>query len=510
MFRLFKDIVRIISVTENLLYLAGKSLQRRAMRNGVLITLAFSSSIIRTNYINAQELSPEQVTALVIGAFVSYPAGALMVRVANFLTRDNLQTAAAGYLHLTSHFKQSQRRLHLHYLWHEVFSQERHFSTPDDLAQQVYGKPEPEPLCQDQLGDPTLQCLFEETPLDTPELQNAYHNFVIRGNQALSSPQPMGVQSAAIGFHLGPMEDWYEKGFFAYEDYPAKAVVRDPLVRRCQRLTLSPLQWRFQNLLTPEAAPSFWYAFTVRKFGTQVGRALGRLNRMAEAQGFPDYFDSQHFTWPSEELDKTVKRDFHLTNRELPEELFYRRKRLMNALFGADSQTVKRHIMRMFARDYSNILKIRIRLDAAWTAGRLISSPWVEIDGVEQQFSVALVRPDWIELQTENARTHLMQLDRFLGHSEEWDQRNPAYQVMQLACHLDYNGFRSKIVVPGARERLEFLKNHPEQTRADYGFLLEMMHRIRIYHVLTKLQIHAYWSIVSQIGEVSTSKSQNS
>ncbi|MCZ7600187.1 MAG: hypothetical protein M5U09_24015 [Gammaproteobacteria bacterium] len=91
------------------------------MRNGVLITLAMSSNIVKTNYVGAQSLTGDQLTWLLAGAFASYPAGSLLLRVASFLSRDHIDAAAGGYLHLTSHYKQSRMRLHLEYLWREVF-----------------------------------------------------------------------------------------------------------------------------------------------------------------------------------------------------------------------------------------------------------------------------------------------------------------------------------------------------------------------------------------------------
>ncbi|MFT5110875.1 MAG: hypothetical protein ACI8P9_000184 [Parasphingorhabdus sp.] len=499
MLRLFRDVVRILSVTENLLYLAGKSLQRRAMRNGLLISLAYSSTILRTNYINAQELSPEQLTALIIGGFASYPAGTLLVRIANFLTRDNLQAAAAGYLHLTSHYKQSQVLTHLHFLWHEVFASE-HISVSS--AHETQHPTELEITSFRNQQDEVLLHLFQEQPTTNRKEQLIYQNFVQSAADALRSPLPMGVQSARIGFHLGPIEDWYEKGFFSYEDFPAKAIFRDPLIKRCQKLTTSPIKYQLHQWLSPEATPSFWHAFTVRKFGTRVGRSLGQLNQLAERQGFPDFFDAQHFIWPSTQLDDTVRQRFNQQPNSLADKLFSRRQELFRNLFSEDQVAARRHIMRMFVRDYAFIMKLRLSFDVLYAGDKLAAKPAEELRQIERLFSIQPISQKFLDRCKNSALSHIENLDDFLAQHPVDNADEVEIENLHQAYHVDYHGLRSRFIKADNENLMEELLKCTSDEKADLAVLRELLHRVRIYHVLIKLQIHAYWSIVLNIGRL--------
>lgn len=494
MLRLYADLKRILVVTENLLYLAGRSLQRRAMRNGVLITLAMSSNIVKTNYVGAQSLTGDQLTWLLAGAFASYPAGSLLLRVASFLSRDHIDAAAGGYLHLTSHYKQSRMRLHLEYLWREVF---RH-----DPLQRAAGagtarvpRPQPPPD-EDHLG------LFP-APEDLGEDESRTRDrFVAVGLEALRSPLPMGVQSAGIGFHLGPVEDWYEKGFFSYEDFPAKGFSRDPLIRRAWRLVESPHRVRLKQLVAAERAPSFWYAFTVRKFSSMLGKALGTLNADAERAGFPDYFDAQHFIWPSGALDEEVSRRFEAFGGHLERRLREMRRALVREVFSDDGVTARRHVMRMFSRDYAWIFLLRLRLDAAWAADRLDSGPGAELDAIEAAFSLVPVRRTRVRDLAASARTTLAALDPILEDPRSGAPGPAALQLIEVAAHIDYRGLGSEVLA-GNREAVWHLLNDPPTgALGDLGFLRELLHRVQLFHALIKMQVLDYWSIVRRIGDL--------
>lgn len=510
MLRLYSDLKRILVLTENLLYLAGKSLQRRAMRNGVLVTLAMSSGIVKTNVVAAQTLSPDQITALVVGAFASYPAGAVLLRLAGFLTRDNIEAAAGGHLHLTSHYKQSRMRLHLHYLWHEVFSNDgdvrpRPPATDEYSLDKRSARPllasGAEPLPRADRTDDTFG-LFVEKPFADEGEREAHDRFVAAGLEALRSPLPMGVQSARTGFHLGPVEDWYEKGFFSYEDFPAKGFSRDPLIKRSYRLVNSAARVRVARLVVAEAAPSFWYAFTVRKFCTMLGKAIISLNRDAERAGYPDYFDAQHFTWPSADLDAEVSRRFAAGGAPLDRRLFELRKLLMREVFSPDAETARRHVMRMFARDYAWIFRLRMRFDGVWAAGQLPGRPMVELDAVESAFSLSILKRGDVDRLAASARANLAALDDALAACTEVAVPAGAYRLMQIAAHTDFRGFRSRHLAEPDHDALPRFARSAQQFERDFAVLGELLHRVRIYHALIKMQVLDYWSIVSRIGEL--------
>ncbi len=492
MLRLYRDLKRILVVTENLLFLSGRSLQRRAMRNGVLITLAMSSSIIKTNYTSAQTLSSDQLTALLVGAFASYPAGTLLVRLAGFLTRDKIDAAAGGYLHLTSHYKQSRMRLHLHYLWHEVFGNDPTVTGRVDDGGAVVG----EPLIRDtdDFG------LFREQHADAADAR-AHDRFVQVGLSALRSPLPMGVQSARIGFHLGPVEDWYEKGFFAYEDFPAKAFVRDPLIKRARALVDSPGRARLRRLLSTDAAPSFWYAFTARRFASLLGKAISRINHDAEAAAAPDYFDAQHFTWPSEALDDEVRRRFP-GDDSLADRLVAARRQVMREVFSDEGETARRHLLRMFARDYAMIFDLRMRFDGAFAAGLLPATPRAELDALARAFSFTPPNRKRVERQIADAGERQRRLGEALAQVPDAGVDAAGLALMQVAAQIDYHGFAERCLGDDDGAALATVLAEPGEFTAHAALLHELLQRVRIYHALIKIQLLDYWSIIHRVGEI--------
>ena len=511
MLLLYQDLRRILVLTENLLYLAGKSLQRRAIRNGVLITIALSSGFVKSNYLSAQTLTPDQLTALIIGAFASYPAGTLLVRISAFLNRDNIDAAAGGYLHLTSHYKQSRMRLHLHYLWHEVFANDPlPVGKPlgyDDLEYSVSnhgaGHSTHDPETPPELVRDTHDFdLFREGAVTEAAQWRAHDLFINAGIKALGSPLPMGLQSARIGIHLGPVEDWYEKGFFSYEDFPYKAFSRDLLIKRIHRLVESKRRLRIKRLLAGEVAPSFWYAFTVRKFTSILGKSITALNIEGERHGLPDYFDAQHFIWPSPLLDAEVQRRFAPLGVGLERRLIEARKRLVREVFSSDAAIARRHLMRMFARDYARIFNLRLRFDGAWAAGRLSGDPLTELDSVLRSFAQMPVARPRVEACVAEARSRLDRLDNRLASASDHKIDATLHQVMQVAAHIDYREFHSRHLQSADLDALiKTLAASDEFTR-DIGLLRELLQRIRVYHGLIKIQILDYWSIIHRIGDL--------
>ena len=453
-----------------------------------------SSSIVRNNYLSAEVLTPDQITALMIGAFASYPAGTLLVRIANFLTRDNLDAAAGGHLFLTSHFKQSRLRIHLHYLWTEVFSND----APDGTVKTKLHEHQHEL----NIGSATIANGNVYQPFREPELNSMeaalfpntnrlsddcqdYQQFERTGIYALSLPLPMGVQSAELGFHLGPVEDWYEKGFFSYEDFPAKAVSRDPLIKRVQSLIANKTINQANRLIALESSPSFWYAFTIRKFGSKLGRSINELNKLAELHGYPEYFDAQHFIWPSQTMDDSVSEQFNDT--AVLGTFLTRRRQLMNAVFSKDPTIASRHILRMFARDYALIVKLRLKFDVAFAAGLLPSKPFEENHRIQNLFGINPVRQAIILRAKSEAMKSLVLYKEKTGHDFLERNRSNRQVAAEIAAHINFKNFRNG-------------NFQQEITDTDCRLLIALLHRVRIYHTLIKLQALDYWTIVEKIG----------
>ena len=72
------DLARVSAITENVLYIIGKSLQRRALRNGVLVALAYGSALVGVK-LSQGGLTPQQIASLLVAASASYPLGTFLV-----------------------------------------------------------------------------------------------------------------------------------------------------------------------------------------------------------------------------------------------------------------------------------------------------------------------------------------------------------------------------------------------------------------------------------------------
>jgi hypothetical protein len=229
---------------------------------------------------------------------------------------------------------------------------------------------------------------------------------------------------------------------------------------------------------------------------------LTTLNREAERQGFPDYFDAQHFIWPSPQLDALVARDFDHRRHDLQGRLMALRWGLIREVFSDDGITARRHLMRMFARDYALIFELRLKLDGSWSAGRLNDSPDRELDAVERTFQLCPIGRKRVSTSVREATNRLDELDRLLQAAGIDDEDRELKALLEVAAHIDYRGFRARIVESGDPAALGRLLESTSDFGKDIGLLRELLRRVRVYHALIKMQVIDYWSIIRQIGEL--------
>jgi hypothetical protein len=516
MIRFIHDARRVVNLTENLLYLAGRSLQRRAMRNGLLAALAYSSAVLPVRIADPGTFRREQILGLLVVAFASYPAGGLLVRISNLLIRDNLDAAAAGYLHLTSHFKQSRMRTHLERLWQDVF---RHESGREDGAASGAGGGSLQQTLTDHLKtlpadawhllgdidgrhlDPAavVERILRLRPARDRSLDE-YQRYLYTGLYALASPMPLAVQNHRVGFDLGPLEDWYEKGLFTPEDFPAKAMDRDPLVAAARRLADPRWSRRLLGLLASESSPSFWYALTSRKYGVSVGRTIRALNRIAERFGHPYYFDAQHFTWPMAEQLDAIRGQFGPHGDELVVELDRRRRDLMRSLFSSDAGIARRHVFRLFARDWRRILELRLAIDPEYAAGTLDETPRDEIETCLRHWHGRVHKSGRLEKARSHARESLDLTDVLVRAAglESIDERRR--RTMAIAVHVNRHALRRRAADVRDGRRLTAAGTRAiGRALATVSSTSMILVRIRFYHSLVRIQAETYWDVVQGV-----------
>lgn len=518
MLRSLAGVKRIASVTEDLLYLLGRSLQRRAMRNGVLVALAYGSTLLGVKVAGADKLSKEQVLGLLVAMFASYPAGTLLVRVSNLLTRGHLITAAGGHLHLTSHYKKAHMRDHLLFLWNTVYryeaalrkniddiinSRARLKAVEEMIHQWIEGIPPPVRDAMQLCNEADEQALMERVLsgyAHDPDVEATRELFILTGLYALRTPMPQPIQERQVGFDISPLEDWYEKGLFTPEDYPAKAFARDPLIKDVLDRIASPWRNRVGEWLSQEPAASFWFSLTIRKLGVLVGKGIRDMNRELHEPEASGYFNTQHFLWPSAELDEDVRNRYGDRGDALLGHLTALRVGIMRNLFSSDPETARHHILRMFLSDYRRIFKARMRYDVEYAGGLLAVGPEDDIQHLSDSYGTPGISPRVVSRLAKTARDNLETFERRIadrlgrhGDSEE------VMRALKIAFHVDYGDLRSTLErdpsSPANRDLARIV-----DTVADLKdrFHAELI-RIRVFHALVMLQVRTYTDVVESL-----------
>ncbi|MEM7254255.1 MAG: hypothetical protein AAF493_22790 [Pseudomonadota bacterium] len=510
--RFLAGLRRIISLTEDLMFLIGRSLQRRAMRNGILVAAAYGSTLVGIKLGSSSQLSNEKILALVAIAFASYPAGVILVRLSNFLTRGNIVAAAGGFLHLTSHFKQSHRRAHLGRLWDHVYRHEAMLQrTVDDVMRsrdQLQATKEAIHDWIENLPDSIrtamqLQDARRETALIERILSGYPHDsdieatrelFILSGIYALGTPMPQKLQASRVGFDLSPLEDWYEKGLFTLEDYPAKAFERDPLMRQIFSM-IRPTWWhRIESFLAIEPSASFWYTFTTRKLGVLTGRAIGELNSAAALPLGTGYFNTQHLLWPSRELDAEVIKDFPIDGERLLQMLQTKRLANVHQLFSDNPAIARHHVCRMFLGDYQTIVKVRLRFDVEYAGGHDQFNPREAIATFESDYGLSVLSSRVLHRLTDAAERTLHQVDAVVDAHGVTGARET--RALRMAYHLNFHGLAS-----ACREDIGSTRS-AAAVRAALDCAPMLNHalvRLRLYEVLALLQIATYAELIESL-----------
>ncbi len=513
MLNLLSDLKRVVSLGEDLIFLAGRSLQRRALRNGILVAIAYGSTLFGIKAAGSEQLTEEQILGLLVAAFASYPAGTVLIRIANFLTRGNLNAAAAGHLHLTSHYKQSRMAEHLGRLWDNVFRYESSISRDiHDIINARAALKFTETAVQDTLLSlpkalrDTLQLRTTEDEQalcqriltgysHDPDIEATREMFIYTGHYALCTPLPQILQRHQVGFDISVLEDWYEKGLFAYEDYPDKAFGRDPLIREIRYLTGNWLWNRISELITPEPVSSFWYALTARKCGVLIGKGLREMNSRIPRGYARDYFNAQHFIWPSPEMDNAVAAYF---DDNMKARLIELRRDYLRSLFSADDDVARRHVFQLFARDFRKIFKLRLAFDVEYTAGLLKTTPQQDIDNISNGFGIRAFPATDILNATKRARHSLEIAKKIPDLLSTHELDSGTLRTIHLAVHCDYCRLKSRLLrIHDSTRHRDKIKQIITDLVTKRSELSDRLVRLRLFHILVTIQLDTYWDVVN-------------
>ena len=512
MLKLLSDLKRVVSVSEDLIFLAGRSLQRRALRNGILVALAYGSTLLGVKVSDSQQLTEEQILGLLVAAFASYPAGTLLTRISNFLTRGNLNAAAAGHLHLTSHYKQSRIAEHLGRIWDGVFRYESSISRDiHDIINARAALKITETALHDTLSSLPrslrdslhLNSTADEQALCQRVLTGYSHDsgieatremFIYTGHYALCTPLPQILQRHQVGFDISALEDWYEKGLFAYEDYPEKSFGRDPLIREIRYLTGNWFFNRMIDLITPEPVSSFWYALTARKCGVLIGKGLREMNDRIPPGYTRDYFNAQHFIWPSPEMDDAVATYF---NEDMKFALIELRKNYLRDLFSSNERVARHHVFRLFARDFRKIFKLRLAFDVEYAAGLLQTTPHEDIEKINKHFSAQAYSLETINHAKQHAQHCLQLANKVPELLDNVTLNSGARRAISIAVYCDYRRLKSRLLrAEDSTKHRDKIKQIALDLIDNQSGFSDRLVRLRLFHVLVLIQMDIYWDVV--------------
>ncbi len=542
----FHHLKRTATVLEDVVFVLGRNLQRKALRNGGLILIAYLSALIHVGLSGANGDFAHHLTWVsAVAALASYPLGTLLVRISDFRVHGQMNFAYVNHLNLMGDYKRDRCRHHLERLWDEVFCYEAAFRyTPRqaELAQQELARRTealrgvlaglPTGLRQllrldDAHGlEPMVERILSTYPQD-PALEATRALFVLTGLYALNVPLPQVLQEKEVGFDISLLENWYRRSVFTFED----SVVRDSYANRHLRElpTLPDHPWlsRVLALATSNPSPSFWHTYTMRKYGAMLGRQIRLFNqRYLDLQREAPYFNAQHFLWPHVELEAHVRERFGSRGELVLSDLRATRRRLVRTIFSDRIESARRQIYLMFRKDVKRVLRLRVSYDPEFVAGGLAQSLAGEVAAWERQFGVRVMGERRVDRLQAQAQARLREADALLeGCCADRALTREQVRAVRMAYHVDYGGLRSRVAAAGAAIRHPFavpgfpatfasadnagdsIRDRVEGIAQAWERASTYLVQVRTIYLLAKLELDTYTELVESLAEYAPSAS---
>lgn len=511
---LFLDLVRISNLTENLLYIVGKSLQRRALRNGMIVAMTYGSALLGLKLTSGNPLTTEQLLRLLAASLASYPLGTFFTMLSGFLTREHVDTAGAAQLDLMGDLKRTRMRRHLEAAWVEVFRYEaaisgdvnqtinerkQLLSTRDALYLAVDNLPRELREALVITGEEDIHRIVERLLTGLPRhnrMEQDRESFVLTGLYALNSPLPQRVQELECGFDISVIEKWYRHGLFTAEDELLRDFETDLLIRGVRRMLQPGPLVALLRFVGPGYTASFWYAWTMRKAVILLGKTIARLNRELDLRQRTPYFGAQHLLWPCERTDQDVIDEFgEQEGRRLLRLLERQRRKLMRKIFSADRVSAYRLLYRAFSKELLRIAKLRVQFDAEYRLGLLLRKPRDDLATLEGLLGHSVISHGQLDkLLGDDADEERFRSDLRLLTTREPERE--ALRALRIAYFVERRGIRRCLArndLDGAQAR------YREVLGAKQKYTAKLV-RLRLYHLLARLQVELYRDLVTELG----------
>ncbi|MCB1877248.1 MAG: hypothetical protein KDH88_14845 [Chromatiales bacterium] len=511
---LFLDLVRISNLTENLLYIAGKSLQRRALRNGMIVAMTYGSALLGLKLTSGNPLTTEQLLRLLAASLASYPVGTLLTMLSSFLTREHVDTAGAAQLDLMGDLKRTRMRAHLGAAWSEVFRYEallvgnvhqainerdQLMATRKALTDAIHGLPAGlrQALAIENADD--VQRVVERLLTGLPRhnrMEQSREAFEITGLYALNAPLPQRVQELECGFDISPIEKWYRHGLFTAEDELLRDFETDLLIRGIRRMLRPGPLIAVIRFLGPGYTPSFWYAWTMRKAVILLGKTIASLNKELDLRRRTPFFGAQHLLWPCERTDRDVIDEFgDKEGGRLLRLLAKRRRKLMRKIFSADRVSAYRLLYRAFSKELLRIATLRVQFDAEYRLGLLRRNPRDDVSNLEKLLGYSVISPRALNKRLgSSAEEGEFRADLARLPSDDLDTE--AIRALRIAYFVDRKGIRYQLA---RQDKDAALARFHEVVTAKKKYTAKLV-RLRLYHLMARLQVELYRDLVTELG----------
>lgn len=502
---------RVIGVAQ-ILFLAGKWLKRKGIKYTSVATALAGGAIaadLALGAVNVSKLNVALIPGLI--ALSTFGVGNAMIGLSNLLSSEKLLVADANAMNLMEDRKKSQMAWHLEVLWDRVFKYEAAILGGDcRLAEDItLNRRQLESLVKEwpaEMRPPpgvVVGCMEESlTPIEQSRLpsmgmETTRDGFVLLTRYAIRESLPQKVEQALTGFDLSLLEDWYDGAVLtASDNVLRKQFAGHRTIRGIHEEVGIPWLVRFREALSGHPDP-IWFSLTMKKIGASVGGLVVRMNERYVGKEMPAYFDAQDFLWKHPDTDRLVREAFARRGEQALQELQTARRNLFRSVFSDCRSAAHLQIWRMFGRDFTNAMRLRLDYDVEFSAGLMDNDPLSDIAQLESLIPACVFPRAVVEKKMADARYCLAAADRFIDDClPEAAEKAVMRRAVRTACYLNRHGLRRLIDVSPQRAvetAQRYMARHPRYTRR--------ICMLRQHYELTRIQLLSYIEMIDELAE---------
>jgi len=515
------DYRRVVGSAQ-LLYIAGRSLKRQAVRYTAL-ALIIGTSVIVINTIGEQirdywQPTVSNISALkfpLLVAILTFGLGNTLTGISNLFSSEKIMVADANAMNLMEDRKKADRPWHLEVLWERVFKYEatlHHHHNNDDPTGNRISRQREELLkrvrswpkdCREHFGvtddneKEFVRYVARFQPIAS-RIPASKEEFITSATYALQNSFPQKVEHALIGCDLSLLEDWYDGAFFtAGDDKLKEQFAAHSAIRGIRKIVGIGAAARVKETLSGHPSP-LWFALTMKKIGMSTGTLIDRMNRKYIKSHEPSFFDAQDFLWPHEDTEQAIRSRFDNQADQIIRHLKSERKKMIRNIFSANITDAHCQITRMFARDFRNALALRLDYDIEFAAELLDESPLADLEQLSQILSRPIYPCEKAKKRVCQAKKCLRILGSFLEeHFENLSDKPLELRAARIGFWVNRFGVR-KLLLQNPQKAAEIFESRIIKSEKRYS------HRIcqlRQHYELTRLQLLSYVRIVDELGQ---------